>query len=250
MKERFYKIYKHINKTNSKIYIGITIQSPERRWRKGEGYKNNIYFYRAIQKYGWNNFEHIVLFDNLTKEEAEYIEIELISYHNSTNPEFGYNIENGGNLNKEISKETRKKMSIAKKGKMSGENNPNYGKRLSNEHKKRISETRIRLGISKGKNNPRYGTTFNHSEETKQRISKNLSGDKNPMFGRTGKNSPYHREIICLETLTPYSSAREASRELGLIATNITKVCRGKQSHCGGYHFMYLEDYNKNFKTL
>ena len=63
-----YKVYIHRNKINGKVYIGITKQKPENRWRNGKGYKQNIKFYRAIEKYGWNNFEHIVLVDNLTAE--------------------------------------------------------------------------------------------------------------------------------------------------------------------------------------
>lgn len=249
MRDVNYKIYKHINKLDNKIYIGATKQNPERRWRKGEGYKNNIYFYRAIKKYGWDNFYHIVLFDNLKKQEAEEIEIELIAYHNSTNPQFGYNLESGGNLNKEISTESRMKMSLAKKDKYSGKNHPNYGKKLSKEHKQKISKTRIRLGLSKGKNNPRYGLTFSHSKETKQKISKSLSGENNPMYGKKGKYSPYHKEIICTNTLKIYNSAKEAGEILNLFSNLITRVCKGKQSQTGGYKFMYLEEYNKKILT-
>ena len=44
-----YTIYKHINKINNKIYIGVTKQKPEQRWAHGEGYKNNTHFYSAIK---------------------------------------------------------------------------------------------------------------------------------------------------------------------------------------------------------
>ena len=50
-----YIVYKHIA-PNNKSYIGITKRHPEDRWRNGNGYKNNIYFFRAIQKNGWDNF--------------------------------------------------------------------------------------------------------------------------------------------------------------------------------------------------
>ena len=78
-----YIVYKHTSPSN-KVYIGITSQTPERRWRKdGKGYKTHIYFWNAIKKYGWNNFKHEVLFSGLTKEEAEQKEIELIAYYKS-----------------------------------------------------------------------------------------------------------------------------------------------------------------------
>ena len=50
-------VYKHTNKENGKVYIGITSQEPKRRWQNGAGYYGT-YFYYAIQKYGWDGFEH------------------------------------------------------------------------------------------------------------------------------------------------------------------------------------------------
>ena len=69
MEERKWCVYKHTS-PSGKIYIGITCQNPNRRWRNGEGYKKNKYFYRAIQKYGWNNFQHEVIEEGLTEKDA------------------------------------------------------------------------------------------------------------------------------------------------------------------------------------
>ena len=55
-----YTVYKHIS-PNGKQYVGITKQDVVKRWANGEGYKNCTYFYNAIQKYGWENFQHIIL---------------------------------------------------------------------------------------------------------------------------------------------------------------------------------------------
>ena len=61
-----YKIYMHKNKINGKVYIGQTCTSLEERFGKnGIRYKGSTYFYNAIQKYGWDNFEHIILEDNI-----------------------------------------------------------------------------------------------------------------------------------------------------------------------------------------
>ena len=87
-------VYVHINKINGKKYVGITSVKPKYRWGKGSGYKNQPKFYNAIQKYGWNNFEHIIVASNLTQEEANNFEILLIEKLNSIN--FGYNVSNGG----------------------------------------------------------------------------------------------------------------------------------------------------------
>lgn len=79
-----YCVYCHTNKINGKKYIGITSQKPEHRWRNGEGYKNNEYFYHSIQKYGWHNFSHEILYTDLSKIEAENLEIKLIAEYDTT----------------------------------------------------------------------------------------------------------------------------------------------------------------------
>lgn len=88
----------HINKINNKKYVGITGNDPVKRWQNGKGYYKNRYFNFAIKKYGWDNFEHKILYENLTKEEAESKEIELIANYNLMDSQYGYNIQAGGNL--------------------------------------------------------------------------------------------------------------------------------------------------------
>lgn len=92
-----YKVYVHINKTNGKRYIGITSRQPEKRWNNGNGYSTNKAFYNSIKKHGWENgFEHIILADNLSAEEAAQMEKELIALYETNNPEYGYNHTGGG----------------------------------------------------------------------------------------------------------------------------------------------------------
>ena len=96
--ENTYSVYMHINKINNKKYIGMTKRKPNIRFGKnGKNYYNAKRFYEAIKKYGWNNFEHIILYENLTKEEASKKEIELIKQYYTTDKDFGYNIAKGGN---------------------------------------------------------------------------------------------------------------------------------------------------------
>lgn len=139
-----YIVYKHIF-PNNKVYIGITSQKPERRWNNGNGYRKSTRIYNAIKKYGWKNIEHIILYENLSKEEAEIKEKELIKKYKSYDFKYGYNLELGGNINKEISEETKKKISK----KVSGKNNPMYGVRLPESilEKKRKKVLCIETGI-------------------------------------------------------------------------------------------------------
>lgn len=81
---------------NGKVYVGLTGREPEVRFGcNGYNYKNRV-FYNAIKKYGWDNITHEYMKGCLTKEEACDLEIKLISFYNSNNPKFGYNVTSGG----------------------------------------------------------------------------------------------------------------------------------------------------------
>ena len=70
IKQNGYCIYAHVNQVNGKIYIGIS-KDVNKRWEnKIHGYKHCTLFFNALKKYGWENFDHIVLWDNMTHEEA------------------------------------------------------------------------------------------------------------------------------------------------------------------------------------
>lgn len=230
-----YTIYMHINKINNKVYIGQTKQKPEKRWNNGKGYSTSPIFYNAIQKYGWDNFEHLILYTNLSQEEANKLEEELILKYDSTNDLFGYNIKFGGN-NHAHTEETKKKIGEANRqaqlGKkwseeqkalmsklFSGKNNPFYGKRHSEETKKLISEHR--KGKLAGKEHPFYGQK--HTQETLEKISEN----------RKGKGG---KKIQCINTGEIFDCMMDAARWCGLAnASSIGQVCNktGKQKTAG-----------------
>ena len=111
-----YCVYTHINKINSKRYIGITCQKLEKRWGKeGKKYIDSPKFWNAIQKYGWDNFEHVILHKNLSKEQACALEIYYINLYKSNSKEHGYNITSGGDC-PVCTEETKAKISNAKIG--------------------------------------------------------------------------------------------------------------------------------------
>ena len=117
-----YTVYKHTSPSH-KVYIGVTCQEPKQRWANGHGYYYNDHFKKAIDKYGWDNFKHEILFENLSQEEAYDIEIELIKLYDSTNPNKGYNNDKGGSgSNRGIisTEESNLKRSNAMKGRFVG----------------------------------------------------------------------------------------------------------------------------------
>lgn len=115
--DKTYLVYKHIF-PNGKVYIGITSRTAKARWKNGTGYhKEQPLINSAIQKYGWKNVKHEILYDGLTKEQACEKEIELIALYKSNRKEYGYNISRGGEGSFSITDETRQRMSEAHKGK-------------------------------------------------------------------------------------------------------------------------------------
>lgn len=105
--ENTYVVYAHVNKINGKVYVGQTKkQPPELRWGKqGKGYVSSSHFYHAIQQYGWDNFQHIILKERLTSEEADKWEQYYIQYYKSDNPQYGYNLRSGGKDNYTVNAE-------------------------------------------------------------------------------------------------------------------------------------------------
>lgn len=130
-----YKLYMHIA-PNGKVYIGITGCPLLQRWHiDGSGYRNQTLFWRAIQKYGWNNFEHVVLMDNLSRDWARQLEISFINEYQSNNPKYGYNVLSGGERGRDaglyhMPEHVRKKISESNKGKI-----------VSADARKKISES-------------------------------------------------------------------------------------------------------------
>lgn len=156
-----YCVYLHVNKIDGKKYVGQTCQIPEKRWKEGKGYKGCVHFFNAIIKYGWDSFDHLIIADNLSHEEANYLETTLITVLKTTDPEYGYNMTNGGS-NKKPSEEAKKHMSEAHLG----------SKQSEESNKKRSNTLKGRIPWNKG---IKIGSC---SEEKKQKISRANKGKK------------------------------------------------------------------------
>lgn len=192
-------VYYHINKTNGKIYVGITSkEKPEERWRNGKGYYDTPHFKYAIKKYGWDNFEHVVFAKELTEDEACNMEKLLIRELQTTNPLYGYNIAYGGNRG----------------CRFKGKNAPMYGKYHTEETKRKISKSK-------------KGKTITVPEGHGAKISKLMQGNTN------GKRTV----VFCVEADMCFSSAKEASGVLECDASSILKCAYGKAKSVHGLHF-------------
>lgn len=235
MDEKIYCVYIHTNKINGKKYIGQTSQNPTKRWDCGRGYLTSPRFYNAIQKYGWENFEHEIIATNLTLEEANSLEDKLINEYKTQDDQYGYNIKGGGSHGAQ-SEETKRKIGeanhISLKGKphskewsekmsemFTGEGNPFYGHHHTEETKRKISESR--KGKYGGENHPMYGKK--HTEEALQKISEN-------------RRSKGGKKVRCINTGEVFDTMMDAARWCGLkTSTSIGQICNktGKRRTAG-----------------
>ena len=220
MGENNYYVYKHTF-PNNKVYIGITKQKPEKRWGNGKGYKHNDYIQNAINKYGWQNIKHKILYKNLTKEEAEEKEIKLIAYYKSNKKEYGYNIENGGHINC-VSEETKKKLSIANKGKI-----------VSKETRQKMSKNNAKIWLGKKIN-----------DEIRRKMSESHKGKQGNNKGKVLKT---RKKVICIETNIIYDSITIASNITKINSAHISEVCNGTRKSAGKInnkklHWKYMEE--------
>ena len=97
---KYGRIYIIRNTINSKVYIGQTKVSLKLRFQNHLSAARNGKDYvigKAIRKYGEENF-YIELLEECTIEELNERERYWISYFNSTDNKFGYNISIGGNV--------------------------------------------------------------------------------------------------------------------------------------------------------
>ena len=212
--------------------------SPQKRWANGAGYKKNFYFYRAIKKYGWNAFEHEILYQDLTLEEAKAIEIDLISKWKLTDKQFGYNLREGGDGAFTI--ESRQKMSLSRL-----ENKNCVGRKIPEAQRAKISKS-LKVYYSahcspfKGKH---------HTDETKEvlrnRVFSQETKDKmrKNHYCVKGSQNPSAKAVLQLsvdgEIIKKYDYASLAAEELSIDLSSIIKCCRGKKKTCGGFRWEY-----------
>ena len=198
---------------NNKVYIGVTGKSLYERFRKdGKGYKNQM-VYRAIEKYGWDNIQHIIIAENLSKEQAEKMEIYLISVYKSTDPSYGYNICSGGYVNSGFSfkhsPEAKRKISIASKGHIT-----------TKEQIDKMLETKRRNGW------------YRPSEETKEKlrqIALNMSEEQKKKISNSVKEA-WKRGDYANRKYTPHEPWNK-----GLDITN-PKILEMANKHRGYKH--------------
>jgi group I intron endonuclease len=201
-----YTVYKHTLRADGRVYVGQTCDIKS-RWRfKGCEYKDSPHFWNAINKYGWDAFEHEILADKLSKADADRLEDYYIMLYHSMNPQMGFNLKGGGSKGKH-SEATRNK----------------------------ISETAKLRVMPCGEKSPMYGK--HHSQSTKDKFSEMRKGEKHPRCKKVAQIDKATGEVI---KVFPY--LRKATEETGVNCSHICSCCKGKRKQAGGYVWKYATE--------
>lgn len=206
--------YKATNKINGKVYIGITTKTLEHRKKTHirDSKRMDTYFYRAIRKYGEENFIWEVIDTAETKEELSELEKYYINLYDSfDNKNKGYNTTSGGYDSWDLTEEEKQKRSERAKG----EGNPMYGKE-----------------------SPMKGKRF--TEEHKTKISNSLKNTYRPHV--IGGNNPSAKKVINLDTGEIFNTLTDASEKYGISRQMIGKVCNGYNGTAKGYRWAFIEN--------
>ena len=250
---KLYCVYMHRNKINDKKYIGITCRKPEHRWGKdGHSYKGQV-FKKAIEKYGWNNLDHVILFNELSAEDAYKKEQELIKLYKSNQKEFGYNLSAGGEhgstgyLNNSMS-------IVVYQYDLDGNFIAEYPSLSEAERVTGISNSSI-SSCCKGKQ--MYTVNFQWSYT---KVDKMPKIDKHQLI--SDKVRKKGKPVYCYDMdgnfIKKYNSARIASEETNTNQSQINVCCSGRTRYSNNFQWFYeymgnkIEPINKyeNFKIF
>ena len=271
-----YYIYKITCLANNRVYIGQTKHLKKRKAEHLRSLKNQSHHSTLLQrswnKYGKNLFKHEII-EECDINNVDEKEVYWIKFHDSTNKYNGFNNDGGGNKNKVLSEVTRQKISkfhreryeiakiyllsenaMKKKSvKLSGKNNPMYGKTPREWMDKQTYEKWVKDKSArfKGENNPMFGKPV--SDERKAKYSELFTGEGNPFYGRSHTEETKEkirqvrfntignkRSVHCITTGQTFKTITEASLLLSIDGSSISKVCRNKLQQAKGYKFEYI----------
>lgn len=234
-------VYMHRNKINSKVYVGITHHvNPYKRWGySGQKYTHCNKFLNAIHKYGWNNFQHIILC-RTNRDRAILLEKALIAYYKRKN--MSYNLADGGEGSNAVSDTTKTKLH-----KIISANPPMKGKHHTLEARRKISEA---------------GKKRVYTEEQKRQIAeigrKTLLriGWKRSKESIQKQSEKLSKPVLQLDlnghVLREFSSTIVADKFChgGKRHNHIADVCNGKRKTDAGFRWVYKEDYERERRTV
>jgi len=251
-KKDVYSVYTHTS-PSGKVYVGVS-NNPKRRWGTyGAPYlyknKNGNYtqacFANAINKYGWNNFNHEILLKNVSFSEALYAEKYLIRWYKIHN--LSYNMSDGGEYYSGTRKPLSEERRLQVKEYMNA-HHPMKGRHHTEEAKAKISEAaknrkytkEQKAVISEKLSKAHKGKHYKLSEEDRRRLSLRIKEEhKNGIFNYKGKK--VYQYSFKGEYITSYPTVRKAAEAVQRTNSVIVDCANGKTLSAGGFIWSYTK---------
>ena len=253
------KLYRITNKTNGKIYIGVTRQKMSDRWRgHRSGASNCIHLKHAVSKYGAANFK----FEVLAVGHENYIfelEQKAIVLFNSLDREVGYNLKIKAKPPAAQTKTHKERISESLK--KFYQNNPSKNKGKPSHKREKVTingveypsikqacktvginyKTFLKIRSENLLHDTNEYFRLSKIKQYKPRATKKIrkskseakTGENNPMFGKLNNHRSKKVEILGIM----YPSISEAVRQ-----TNMTKSMIEKRLQKGISGYKYVED--------
>lgn len=219
---------------------------------------------QAIQKYGKENFHRTIIHICYSEDELNKAEYDLSIILNVVESDGWYNLVYGGGTSCgwHMSEETKEKIRQKRIGvtlseetrhllsrKLSGEKNPWYGRKHTDEELEKMSANR--KGKCAGENNYWYGKHL--SEETKLKISKSKTGKtaseetrRKLSEAHLGSKNKGAKSVLQFSQdgiiLKEWNCIMDIKRELGIDNSSVVKCCKGKLKSAGGFIWRYKEN--------
>ena len=250
-----YTVYKHTNVYNGKVYIGLTCRKPETRWANGNGYYSNKHFFNAIKKYGWNDgFEHEIVASELNKNEAEELEIKLISEFDCTNPNKGYNTNLGGCSTGQHSEQTKKTISrnqykvVFQYDRYSGDFIQKFDSTLQAQNELKIPNSNI-SSVCLKKCKTSHGFVFRY-ESDGYRYGEALSKEELEKINSNASVHKIGKYDIDGNLVAEFESITIATKKENIPKFTLYKMLKNNKQY-NGYYYCYIENiYANEFKKM
>lgn len=265
-------IYLWKNNINGKLYVGQSQNFYDRMKQYERGNDDHRLIGQALLKYGIENFDITILEKDLPLDKLDEREQYWMDFYQSYDRKFGYNICCYASTTRGYhhTEEDKQKMSQLRKQYFAnhpeainkGKDNPMYGKTMSLENRKKMSQRLVNNQYAKG-------ARWQMTDEQKEKIRKAMLGKQNCLgrvlsqetkdkIAEANRHKTYSAEtitkmsashkgkttkkVMCVETKIVYDSITEASNITRINYSNISHCCRGKQKTAGGYHWEYYKE--------
>lgn len=255
-------IYKITNKINNKVYVGQAVNFKDRErthfYRLVRNEHHNEFLQKSYNKYGKENFIFEIIEEIGDVQLLNEVEKKWIDFYGGINSDDVYNLKDP--LINDFSDYIKVNMSKN----TSGENNPNYGNKWSDEQKKSLSEKKMGLtlemligkekaDITKEKMS-KSQSGRKHTEESKEKIrlanvgDKNPAygmghrqlGDKNPMYGKASYKRKSVKQLDIDGNLIKVWEFLSQVKEIGYSPSNVMGCANGNAKTSYGYIWVWI----------